>query len=118
MEAVVIQESPYEELPESLSRVLASRPLTMAADGMLYREELATQAAAIGLAVERFPRKSDQIAAASDALGSPVSEVARILSGFGKSVGAPLRKEHKHVAASALCILARNHDLKGSARSA
>jgi hypothetical protein len=106
VDAIVIQESPYKELPESVSRILASRPLTNAADGMLYREELASQASAIGLLVHRFPRKSDQIAAASSALGSSASEVATILSRFGQSMGAPWRQEHKHVAAAALAILA------------
>jgi hypothetical protein len=73
---------------------------------MLYREELASQASAIGLLVHRFPRKSDQIAAASRALGSSASEVAAILARFGKLIGAPWRQEHKHVAAAALAILA------------
>ena len=50
---------------------------------MLYREELASQASAIGLIVRRFPRKSDQIAAASKALGCSASEVATILSNHG-----------------------------------
>ena len=106
IEGVVIQESPYEHLPDSLSEVLASRPLTYAADGMLYREELAKQAAALGLTVHRFPRKSDQIAAASEALACTEKEVGALLAGFGQAVGAPWRKEHKHVAAAALCVLA------------
>jgi len=106
VDAIVIQESPYKELPESVARVLDSRPLTYAADGMLYREELASQASAIGLVVHRFPRKTDQIAAASKALGSSPSGVATILAGFGQSVGAPWRKEHQQVAAAALCVLA------------
>jgi hypothetical protein len=112
VDAIVIQESPYKELPESLARLLSSRPMTNAADGMLYREELASQASAIGLAVHRFPRKSDQIDAAAKALGSSASEVATILSGFGKSIGTPWRKEHKNVAAAALCILAGSIGLR------
>ena len=32
VEAIVIQESPYRELPQSVSQVLASRPMTNAAD--------------------------------------------------------------------------------------
>lgn len=108
--AIAIQESPYRELPDSVSRVLASRPLTYAADGMMYREELASQATAAGLAVHRFPRKSDRIAAASKALGCSASEVATLLSRFGESVGSPWRKEHKHVAAAALCVLTDSTD--------
>ena len=106
VDAIVIQESPYPELPESVSQVFASRPLTNAADGMLYREELATQASAMRLAVHRFPRKSDQLGAASKALGCSASDVAAILTKFGKSVGPPWRKEHKLAAAAALCVLA------------
>lgn len=112
VEAVAIQESPYNDLPESVARVLASRPLTNAADGMMYREELASQAAAMGLAVHRFPRKSDQVAEASRALACSPSEVATILSDFGKSVGAPWRKEHKQVAAAALSVLADRGELR------
>jgi hypothetical protein len=106
VDAIVIQESPYKELPGSVSQVLASRPLTNAADGMLYREEMARQASAMGLVVHRFPRKSDQLGAASRALGRSASDVAAILTNFGKLVGSPWRKEHKHVAAAALCVLA------------
>ena len=110
VEAIAIQESPYEELPESVSRVLASWQMTCAADGMLYRETLVSQASALGLAVHRTPRNLDPIAAASRALGCPASEITRILDGFGKSVGAPWRKEHKLVAAAALCLLAGGMD--------
>jgi hypothetical protein len=108
----VIQESPYQELPDSLERILSSRALTCAADGMLYREELVSQAIAIGLAVHRFPRKTDQVSAASKALGCSVSEVATILSTFGKSVGAPWRKEHQQAAAAAICLLASRDALR------
>lgn len=103
--AIVIQESPYEELPESVSQVLASRPLTYAADGMLYRESLVSQAAAIGLEVHRFPRKSDPIADAAQVLQCPESRIASILTDFAKTVGPPWRKEHKQVAAAVLCVL-------------
>lgn len=106
VEAVVIQQSPYERLPDSVARVLASWQLTCAADGMMYREELASQAAAIGLVVHRTPRTTKPIAAASQALRLSESEVAALLEGFGKAVGSPWRKEHKLVAAAALCILA------------
>lgn len=105
VEAVVIQASPFEKLPESLPDVLASRRLTNAADGMLYREELASQASLVGLVVHRIPRNSDPIQDAADALGCSLSEVETILAGFGRTVGAPWRKEHKRVAAAALPVL-------------
>lgn len=107
VQAIAMQESPYKELPESLAEILSSYALTCAADGMLYREELASQASAIGLTVHRFPRKSDPIAAASKALGRSAAEINTILSNFGKSVGAPWRKEHKQAAAAALCVLGK-----------
>lgn len=112
VDAIVIQESPYPELPGSLSEILASRPMTMAADGMLYREALAAQASAIGLAVHRFPRRSDPIAVACRALGTSGAEVAALLATFGTRVGTPWRKEHQQVAAAALCVLAAHQDLR------
>jgi hypothetical protein len=106
VDAIVIQESPYAELPDSVARVFSSRALTCAADGMLYREAIATQAAAIGLAVHRTPRKSDRMAAAARALGWSVAEVAAVVARFGQEVGVPWRKEHREAAASALAVLA------------
>jgi len=110
--AVAIQGSPYDELPGSLMQVLSSRALTCAADGMLYREELASQASALGLVVHRFPRRSDRIAAASEALGCSEKEVLAMLSDFGRSVGIPWRREHRHVAAAALCVIAEGDRLR------
>lgn len=110
VEAIAIQESPYGELPDAVRRILASRAWTCAADGMMYREELVCQASGMGLAVHRFPRKSDPRAAASEALGCTPAKIATILSDFGKLVGPPWRMEHKRVAAAALCALAeRSH---------
>ena len=37
---LILPSSPYQGLPDSLEEVLNSRPLTLAADGMLYRESL------------------------------------------------------------------------------
>lgn len=106
VDAIAVQQSPYDALPDTLAEILSSRALTCAADGMLYREALAIQASALGLAVHRFPRKSDQIAAAAKALGCPASRIIATLADFGRTVGTPWRKEHKHVAAAALAALA------------
>ena len=105
-DAVVLQESPYPSLPDSLEEVLASRALTCAADGMLYRELLAEQAQDLGLAVHRYPRRSDPVAEASAALDRTEEEIAGLLSRFGREVGPPWRKEHRRAAAAALCVLA------------
>jgi hypothetical protein len=116
-DAIAIQESPYRELPESVARVLSLRALSCTADGMLYREELASQASAAGLVVHRFPRRSDPIAAAAQALGWSSQRVTDLLSEFGGSVGAPWRKEHRHVAAAALRVVAVSGELRRPARS-
>jgi hypothetical protein len=104
--AVVIQSSPYPVLPDSLRDILASWQLTCAADGMMYRELLATSAEVLGLQVERYPRKSDRVAAAASALKMSKAEVAELLKSFGRQAGAPWRKEHQEAAAGALALLA------------
>lgn len=106
VDAIAIQQSPYPALPDSIQEVLASYQMTCAADGMMYREALASQAPALGLRVHRYPRKLDPIAAASKALGCEEAQVETLLASFGKTVGKPWRKEHKQVAAAALCVLA------------
>jgi hypothetical protein len=103
--AVVIQSSPYPTLPDELSEILASWQITCAADGMMYREILASSANALGLEVERYPRKSDRVAAAAEALRTSNARVAELLQSFGKQAGSPWRKEHQEAAASALGYL-------------
>ena len=103
--AVAIQSSPYPALPNNLNEILPSWQLTCAADGMMYRELLAAAAEELGLRVERYPRKSDRVAAAAEALKLPKSRIAELLKSFGKQAGAPWRKEHQDAAASALAVL-------------
>ena len=103
--AVAIQSSPYPALPNNLNEILPSWQLTCAADGMMYRELLAAAAEELGLTVERYPRKSDRVAAAAAALKLPESRIAELLKSFGKQAGAPWRKEHQGAAASALAAL-------------
>lgn len=103
--AVAIQASPYPALPNTLQEILASWQITCAADGMLYREQLATSAAELGLHVERYARKSDRVAAAAEALQMSKPVVVELLKSFGKQAGAPWKKEHQEAAASALALL-------------
>lgn len=103
--AVVIQESPYPALPSTLQEILASWQITCAADGMLYRELLATSAAELGLEVERYARKSDRLAVAADALKMSKAHVAELLKSFGKQAGTPWKKDHQEAAAGALAFL-------------
>ena len=110
--AVVLQESPFERLPDSLAEVLTSWRLTCAADGMMYREALADCAAELGMEVIRYPRKSDEIAAAADEHGVARETVAAVVSALGRALGPPWRKEHRNAAAAALRVLARHADVQ------
>ena len=91
--------------PAYSEKVLASRPLTYAADGMLYRELLAEAAAEQGLEVRRYARKTDPTQLAAEALGVDVAEVTALVARFGKEAGAPWRKDHKLAATAALSVL-------------
>ena len=103
--ALVLPTSPFDSLPDSLEEVLRSRPLTLAADGMLYRESLAEAAAELGMEVWRYPRKIDPTVLAAEALGVGVAEVTAVIARFGREAGTPWRKDHKLAAAAALRVL-------------
>ena len=104
-QVLILPASPYDSLPDSLEEVLSSRPLTNAADGMLYRESLAEAAAELGLEVQRYPRKSDPTLLAAEAMGIDVAEVAALIAQYGRAAGTPWRKDHKLAAAAALSVL-------------
>ena len=104
-QALILPASPYDRLPDSLAEVLRSRPLTLAADGMLYRESLADAAAALGMEVRRYPRRTDPTALAAEAMGVDAAEVASIIARFGREAGAPWRRDHKMAAAAGLWVL-------------
>ena len=106
-QVLILPASPYDSLPDSLEEVLTSRPLTFAADGMLYRESLAEAAAELGMEVRRYPRKTDQTVLAAEAMGVDVAEVTSLIAQFGREAGTPWRKDHKMAAAAALSVLGR-----------
>jgi len=108
---LILPASPYDRLPDSLSEVLTSHPLTVAADGMLYRESLAEAAAELGMEVRRYPRKSDPTVLAAEAMGVDVAEVTSLIASFGGEAGTPWRKDHKVAAAAALTVLGRRISL-------
>lgn len=99
---LVLPASPYPRLPERLEDVLRSRPMTNAADGMLYREALAEAATALGLGVRRVPRKADPVTLAAEALGLDEAAVNAHVARFGREAGPPWRKDHKLAAAAAM----------------
>ena len=102
---LILPASPYGGLPDALEDVLASRSLTVAADGMLYRESLAAAAAELGMDVRRYPRKTDPTLLAAAAMGVGVTEVSALIARFGREAGTPWRKDHKLAAAAALSVL-------------
>ncbi len=104
-QVLILPSSPYDSLPDSLEEILRSRPLNLAADGMLYREALAEAAAELGMEVRRYPRKTDPTALAAEAMGVEVAEVNSLIAQFGREAGTPWRKDHKMAAAAALSVL-------------
>lgn len=104
-QVLILPSSPYDSLPDSLEEILSSRPLTLAADGMLYREALAEAAVELGMEVRRYPRKTDPTALAAEAMGVEVAEVNSLIAQFGREAGTPWRKDHKMAAAAALSVL-------------
>ncbi len=104
---LVLPASPYDRLPDSLEEVLGSRALTLAADGMLYRESLARAASELGMEVRRYPRKTDPAALAAEAMRLDIAAVNALIARFGREAGTPWRKDHKLAAAAALSVLGR-----------
>ena len=104
-QVLILPSSPYDSLPDSLEEILSSRRLTLAADGMLYREALAEAAAELGMEVRRYPRKTDPTALAAEAMGVDAAEVNSLIARFGREAGTPWRKDHKMAAAAALSVL-------------
>ena len=102
---LILPASPHDGLPDALEEVLGSRSLTVAADGMLYRESLAAAAAELGMDVRRYPRRTDPTLLAAAALGVGVAEVTALIARFGREAGTPWRKDHKLAAAAALSVL-------------
>ena len=102
---LILPASPYDGLPDTLEEVLGSRSLTVAADGMLYRESLAAAAAGLGMDVRRYPRGTDPTLLAAAALGVSAAEVTALIARFGREAGTPWRKDHKLAAAAALSVL-------------
>ena len=104
---LILPASPYDTLPDSLEEVLSSRALTLAADGMLYREFLAAAAADLGIDIRRYPRRTDPTVLAAEAMGVDIAEVTALIARFGREAGTPWRKDHKLAAAAALSVLPR-----------
>ncbi len=111
LRALVIEASPFAELPEALAPILQSRRLTNAADGMLYREAMAVAGGSAGLDVVRTARKSDHFARAAEALAVPRQRIVSLVDELGRPFGPPWRKDHKEATAAAITVLCRYADV-------
>ena len=92
------------ELPPTTEERITDNRAQTVADSVMYREALATAAAARGWAVYWYDR--DQVVRdAADALGREDIDV--FLTGMGRSLGPPWQARHKLAAAAALAATAR-----------
>lgn len=105
--ALIVERSPFDRLPDSLAAVLASRSLTNAADGMLYREALVDAGSALGIDAVRYERKLDATQMAADQLGVAPERVTAWVIEQKTRVGAPWQKDHRVAAVAALSALRR-----------
>ena len=93
------------KLPPDLAAILRSHPLIHTAEGVLYREALATAAEACGLEVVRIARRElqDRFAAA---LASDEEGARECLTVMGRAAGSPWARDQKDAAMAALVALA------------
>lgn len=91
---------------DDLASILRSHTRWHAADGELYREALVDAGHALGVPVVRFAKGT-----AFDELGGELGRdpmtLMGTISGWGKALGSPWRKEHKEAAAAAWLALLR-----------
>ena len=92
-------------LPPDLAAILRSHPLIHTAEGVFYREALATAAEACGLEVVRIPRRElpERFAAA---LASDEEGASACLAAMGRAAGPPWARDQKDAAMAALVALA------------
>jgi hypothetical protein len=93
------------KLPSDLGAILRSHPFIHSAEGVFYREALATAAEDCGLEVVRIPRRElpDRFASA---LGTDDAGARERLTAMGRDVGPPWARDQKDAAMAALVALA------------
>jgi hypothetical protein len=92
------------KLPSDLAVILRSHPLIHTAEGVFYREALATAAEDCGLEVVRIPRRELQERFAS-ALGTDEADAREQLAALGRDIGPPWARDQKDAAMAALVAL-------------
>ncbi len=93
------------KLPSDLAAILRSHPLIHTAEGVLYREALATAAEDCGLEVVRIPRRELTERFAS-ALATDDAGARERLAVMGRAAGPPWARDQKDAAMAALVALA------------
>ena len=92
------------DLPPTIEERITDNRAQTVADSVMYREALATAAAARGWTVHWYDRERVFLEAA-EALGH--QDIDAFLSAMGRSVGPPWQAKHKLAAAAALAATAR-----------
>jgi hypothetical protein len=95
--AIVDANKPFTAL--GLERILASHSLLHAAEGELYRAAVVEAFGRHSIEIEPIPR-GELASRAARAVGTGESDA--IVTGFGRAVGSPWRREHKDAALAAL----------------
>ena len=93
------------ELPADLSEILGSHPLVHTAEGQLFRDALAGAAGELGLRVTRFVQQ-ELYEEAADRVGTSDASLQAQLTGLGRALGPPWRRDQKEAAAAVWLALA------------
>jgi hypothetical protein len=93
------------KLPSDLAAILRSHPFIHTAEGVFYREALATGAEACGLDVVRIPRRelTDRFA---EILGTDEAGAVECMKTMGRAMGPPWARDQKDAVMAALVALA------------
>ena len=100
-------------LPSTIGGILESHPATLIADAEMYRATLEEAAEALGFGVVLYPRRSEFDEAAR-ALEVDAARLGELLTGMGRELGPPWRKDHRIAAASAIAALGEDGGLAGA----
>jgi hypothetical protein len=92
-------------LPPELAAILRSHPLIHTAEGVFYREALATAASDCGLQIVRIPRR-ELAGRFASALGTDEASARERLTAMGRALGPPWARDQKDAAMAALVALA------------
>jgi hypothetical protein len=103
--ALVIRESPFPELPDSVAAVRPSYQLQCAADGMMYTLAICAAAADLGLDVERCAR-GEEAACAAGRLQVDARDVELFVDVTGRPTGPPWTVEHRRAFSAGIAALA------------